>query len=93
MEIVNTRNNGNEPLSFAEEGQYAALKDRDISLETAKKYGVKVTFDGNGEVFKHIYPYYGESDVVARKTRFVTSKGFSWQGLNNQAGLFGQNLF
>lgn len=93
MEIVNTRNNGNEPLSFAEEGHYAALKDRDISLETAKKYGVKVTFDGNGEVFKHIYPYYGESDVVARKTRFVTSKGFSWQGLNNQAGLFGQNLF
>ncbi len=92
MEVINTNHN-QEPVSFAEEGQYAALKDRSISMETAKKYGVKVTFDNNGEIFKHIYPYYGESDVVARKTRFVSSKGFSWQGLNNQAGLFGMNLF
>jgi twinkle protein len=92
MEVINTNHN-QEPVSFAEEGQYAALKDRSISMETAKKYGVKVTFDKDGEIFKHIYPYYGESDVVARKTRFVSSKGFSWQGLNNQAGLFGMNLF
>ena len=55
MEVVN--NNNNEPIYFADEGQYAALKDRDISLETAKKFGVKVTFDQHGEI--------GQSPAVA----------------------------
>ena len=29
---------------YAEEGQFAALADRGISLDTAKKYGVKVAY-------------------------------------------------
>ena len=90
MEVVN---NNNEPIYFADEGQYAALKDRDISLETAKKFGVKVTFDQHGEIYKHIYPYYADNEVIARKTRFAQNKSFAWAGVGNKAGLFGQNLF
>jgi twinkle protein len=82
-----------EPEKFASEGQFAALTDRQISLETAKKYGVKVTHDSAGDVFKHIYPYHGENDVIAYKTRFVGNKDFRWQGISTQARLFGENLF
>ena len=82
-----------EPEKFASEGQFAALTDRQISLETAKKYGVKVTHDSAGDVFKHIYPYHGENDVIAYKTRFVGNKDFGWQGISTQAKLFGENLF
>ena len=82
-----------EPEKFAIEGQFAALTDRQISLETAKKYGVKVTHDSAGDVFKHIYPYHGENDVIAYKTRFVGNKDFRWQGISTQAKLFGENLF
>jgi twinkle protein len=91
MEIVNT--GSHEPTSFAAEGQYAALKDRGISLETAKKYGVKITFDQKGDVLKHLYPYYNDNEIIARKSRFVSNKSFSWAGRNQQAPLFGQNLF
>ncbi|MAO19465.1 MAG: hypothetical protein CMJ25_01830 [Phycisphaerae bacterium] len=93
MPIVNNNNIKNDPASFAKEGQYAALKDRSITMETAKKYGVKVTFDINGETHKHIYPYHDSEGEVAQKVRFVSSKGFSWQGRNNRAGLFGMQLF
>ena len=82
-----------QPLGYAEEGQYAPLSDRGISLETAKKYGVKVSFDFNGNIVKHIYPYYGEEDRVATKTRYTSNKSFGWAGLNSEASLFGKQLF
>jgi len=92
MMISNTQR-ALEPEKFLSEGQFAALTDRQISLETAKKYGVKVTHDSAGDVFKHIYPYYGENDVIAYKTRFVGNKDFRWQGISTQAKLFGEHLF
>jgi|TARA_R110000787_G_scaffold279344_1_gene389438 twinkle protein len=94
QEVPNlNRNKPREPVSFADEGQYAALRDRQISLETAKKFGVKVTFDQAGDIKKHIYPYYDSNEVVANKTRFVDNKSFFWSGENKKAPLFGQNLF
>lgn len=79
--------------SYAPDGQYAALADRGISLETAKKYGVKATFDFEGNVFKHIYPYYNEEDRIATKIRHTSNKSFTWTGIATEAGLFGKQLF
>jgi twinkle protein len=81
------------PAHLESDGQFAALKDRGISFETAKKYGVKVTHDSAGDIFKHIYPYYGDNDIIAYKTRFVNNKDFRWQGISTQSKLFGEQLF
>ena len=89
QEVPNlNRNKPREPVSFADEGQYAALRDRQISLETAKKFGVKVTFDQAGDIKKHIYPYYDSNEVVANKTRFVDNKSFFWSGENKNCLLY-----
>ena len=62
-------------------------------MDTAKKYGVKVAHDFNGNIVKHMYPYFGEEDKVATKTRLTLSKGFAWSGMAGEASLFGQQLF
>ena len=55
----------NEPLTFAEEGEYVALTDRSISQDTAKKYGVRCITGHNGTIIKHLYPYYKDKEIVA----------------------------
>ena len=74
-------------------GSYSALADRKIKLETAKKYGVKVSHDIQGKVVKHFYPYYNGHELSATKCRNVHDKGFFLQGSYNDTGLFGQQLF
>jgi len=74
-------------------GTFAALSDRKIKLETAKKYGVKSTHDLQGRITKHFYPYYNGHELSATKCRNVQGKGFFSQGTYNDTGLFGQQLF
>ena len=74
-------------------GMFAALSDRKIKLETAKKYGVKVQHDLQGRVVKHFYPFYNGHELAATKCRNVKDKGFFLQGTYNDTGLFGQQLF
>ena len=57
----------NEPLTFAEEGEYVALKDRGISQDTAKKYGVRCILCPDLSIQKHLYPYYKDKEIVAYK--------------------------
>ena len=47
---------------------FNALTDRGISIETAKKYGVKST-TLNGKVTSHHYPYFHKGEEVATKIR------------------------
>lgn len=75
-----------------DDGEYYALTDRGISLETAKKYGVKSTKNSKGEIVEHVYPYYCGSEKVGTKTR-KPDKNFTWQGDSKTAGLFGQQIF
>ena len=75
------------------EGSFLALTDRKISKETAQKYGVKVVQDLQGNVIKHMYPYYNGHEVSATKIRFVNNKDFIVNGSYNETGLFGQQLF
>lgn len=72
------------------EGDFYALKDRGISLATAKKYGVRSMYNGNGDITRHFYPYYNGSEEVAYKTRIVDGKGFTAAGPISDCGLFGQ---
>jgi twinkle protein len=67
------------------------LTDRKISLETAKKYGVKSTLL-NGKIDKHYYPYYNGHELSGTKIR-KQNKEFAWTGSPKEVGLFGENLF
>ena len=73
--------------------KYNSLDDRGISAETAKKYGVKVTFNTDGTIAKHAYPYYINNEVVTHKVRTTSDKGFAWTKPTKGIGLFGENLF
>ena len=75
------------------EGSFNALSDRRISQATAKKYGVKVALDLQGNVVKHFYPYYNGYELSATKCRNVRTKDFFVSGTYNDTGLFGQQLF
>jgi twinkle protein len=70
---------------------YNALTDRGISIETAKKYGVKST-TLNGKVTSHHYPYFHKGEEVATKIRKL-NKQFAWTGNSKETGLFGEQLF
>lgn len=73
------------------EGEFIRLDDRSISLETAKKYGVKA-LSRNGEIVKHYYPYYNANEISGYKVR-EAGKIFSWKGSSHDSGLFGQQAF
>ena len=74
-------------------GSFSALTDRRISKDTAQKYGVKVVHDLQGNVIKHMYPFYNGHEISATKTRSVREKQFFWRGTKSDTGLFGQQLF
>jgi twinkle protein len=74
------------------DGSFNALTDRSISLDTAKKFGVKSILNSKGDVDTHIYPYYNVNEIGAFKLR-DTNKTFFWQGSSTGTGLFGQQLF
>ena len=60
-------------------GSYGALTDRDISEDTAKKYGVRRVISPTNDVSQHIYPFFNGNEIVGTKTRFVENKNFSLQ--------------
>jgi len=79
-------------------GQFAPLKDRRITRDVCKYFGVTVKAvnkdkDGSYDVVKHYYPYYNTSgNLVAQKVRFCDDKSkMPWEGKPKQAALFGQN--
>ena len=85
-----------EPLTFAEEGEYVALRDRGISEDTAKKYGVRCITGPDGSILKHLYPYLKDKEIVAYKERVLGSTGkenFFTRGAIKDSGLFGEHIF
>jgi len=79
--------------SFSQSKCYAAIADRGISKETAKKYGVQVSKAGNGSIVRHYYPYYEGTELSGTKIRKTENKDFAWIGDGKKGDLFGQNLF
>ncbi len=74
------------------EASFNALTDRGISIETAKKYGVKSVLSSDGSIYEHHYPLYINNEVAATKIRRVQAKDFYWRGTTKGTGLFGQQL-
>ena len=72
---------------------FGALTDRKIAEDTARKYGVKVTYNYEGKIAEHMYPFYSENTLTATKIRTVSTKDFRWTGSATDAGLFGGHLF
>jgi twinkle protein len=74
-------------------GLVGPIKDRGITVETVRKYGVRLEAENN-TLIKHHYPYHDENGKhVATKTRVVQSKDFFTEGEMKKGRLFGQNLF
>ena len=69
------------------EGSFAALTDRSISLDTAKKYNVKSLSNSDGEIVRHFYPYYIASEITSYKIRGL-DKHFTWRGNSQDTGMF-----
>jgi|TARA_R110000744_G_scaffold78741_2_gene155055 twinkle protein len=90
--VVKTTQNYTKTLNI-NGGAFGALSDRNISVDTAKKYGVKVVYDSQGRIAQHIYPYYIHNELTANKFRYVRDKRFSFEGSVSGTSLFGQNLF
>ena len=74
-------------------GEFYALSDRGISLETAKKYGVRSVKDSSGKIVEHSYPYYANNEAVSHKVRKTADKSFIWNGSPRGTGLFGSQAF
>ena len=76
-------------------GTIAAIQDRRISMDTAKRYGVTVETGADGVITKHHYPYHNQdgNKVVGTKVRTVATKDFYATGDLGNAGLFGQQSF
>ena len=87
-----THKRNKETSGFKMGGSFQALKDRNISEETARKYGVKSEGDDFG-ISKHYYPYYIANEIVGTKIRKCDTKEFNWIGSPKGVMLFGQQLF
>jgi len=92
--VVNTNKTTRaRPLEMT--GTIAAIQDRRISMDTAKRYGVTVENGEDGSISKHHYPYHNQegNKVVGTKVRNVATKDFYATGDLGSAGLFGQQSF
>ena len=74
------------------DGVVASIGNRKLSKETSQRYQVTVTYDANGSIEKHYYPYYNPEtgELVASKVRTVSPKEFYATGSIKGTGLFGQ---
>lgn len=75
------------------DGSFSALSDRNITLDTVKKYGVKSISDSSNKTVTHFYPYYNGNEMGGAKVRDVETKNFVWEGSPKGTGLFGQQAF
>ena len=82
------------PTRLEKMGILSAIKDRKISQQICKKFGVTVDFATDGSVGNHYYPYYNTqtNEMTATKKRICNTepKEFRWSGDRTDTGLFGQ---
>jgi len=68
------------------------FKDRGIYKQVAEHYGVKVSYDMDGVIDHHYYPYYEEDQLTGYKVRELP-KSFKANVGKVKSSLFGQNLY
>ena len=67
------------------------FKERNIFKQVSEHYQVKVSYDVDGNIDAHYYPYYKEGEVTGYKVRNLP-KDFTSIG-TVRGGLFGQHLY
>jgi len=67
------------------------FKERNIFKQVADHYGVKVSYDIDGDIDAHYYPYYSDNTLVGYKVRKLP-KDFTSIG-TIRGGMFGQSLY
>lgn len=83
--------NEDELSQIRDEYAVRGFKDRGIFKQIAEHYSVKVSFDLDGNVDTHYYPYYKDSKISGYKVRKLP-KDFTSVG-KVKGGLFGMNLY
>lgn len=68
------------------------FRERNINKTIAEYYGVKVSYDINGAIDAHYYPYHNEGVLTGYKVRGLP-KEFRANVGKVKGGLFGQHLF
>jgi len=67
------------------------FKERNIFKQVSEHYGVKVSYDIDGDIDAHYYPYYSNDSLVGYKVRTLP-KLFTSIG-TVRGGMFGQTLY
>lgn len=67
------------------------FKERNIYRQVAEHYGVKVSYDLDGNIDAHYYPFFSNDTLAGYKVRRLP-KDFSSIG-TVKGGMFGQNLY
>jgi len=67
------------------------FKERNIYKQVSEHYGVRVSFDIDGNIDSHYYPYHSDGNLVGYKVRKLP-KNFTSIG-KVRGGLFGQHLY
>jgi twinkle protein len=98
ISLANNNNTDFEPVSYGpslqeiqEDFASRGFKERNIFKQVSQHYGVRVSYDMDGNIDSHYYPYYKEDNLVGYKIRKLP-KDFTSVG-KVRGGLFGQNLF
>jgi len=98
ISLANNNNTDFEPVSYGpslqeiqEDFASRGFKERNIFKQVSQHYGVRVSYDMDGNIDSHYYPYYKEDNLVGYKIRKLP-KDFTSVG-KVRGGLFGQDLF
>jgi len=94
--IVNTPLNNTVKPMTNNKGLHTDIPNRNISLNTCKKYNVRTIKDNSNKIIQHLYPYYDKNNNhIADKIRDCDTKKMHSQpeGAMREAALFGQHLF
>ena len=84
-----TNSNSNGQLGTYGDCRSFPISSRGISLDVVEHFGVRMTFDQNGQPESHLYPFTKNGQVVALKERKLP-KEFRTHGEFQGAELFGQ---
>ena len=75
-----------------EEMESRGVSERKIKKKYCEMYGMKVSYDSEGKIDKHYYPYHKDNNITGYKVRAIP-KEFHVVGDIKKCQLFGQNLF
>ena len=80
-------------ITYIEKYPSVAMPERGITLEIAKKYGVKAEMnESTGLPEKYFYPYYKDGKISGYKVRYVNEKKFYSVGDISGSNLFGSQV-